>query len=123
MVITRNAFEKEQGSKDIQQLGINELKILEMLYAKNREAFTEVEIYNETGIKYPAAVNTALNSLLRKLFVEVKVVRSRKYWRSANGGGKKDFLRICDKHKRNSSRQSKNITESVAKDDDKEIQA
>lgn len=122
MVITRNVFEKEQGSKDIQQLGVNELKIMRMLYSKNDEAFTESEIYGKTGIKYPAAVNTALNSLLRKKFVEVKVVKNRKYWRSANGAGKEDFLRICGEHKKVSGRESKDNADRVKANDEESVQ-
>jgi len=100
MTITRKEFEDYDVNLEIQRLGVNEVKIMNLLYSNNTQAYNTTEIQKETGIKFQAAVSLSLKSLLKKEFVDCKVCKGKKYWRSVNGECEEDFLRICSQYKK-----------------------
>jgi len=78
-------FEKHSVAKTSMKLGSNQLTIAQFLLENGKQAFTQKEIKFRTGIKFDAAVNTALHSLKIKGLVENKTIGGTLYWRGTHG--------------------------------------
>ena len=85
MPLDADEFDKVSMRKNNTKLGHNQTKIAGILKKNMGKAFTQSELTYESGIKYDAAVNTALHSLKIKGLITCKKIDGLQYWRGTDG--------------------------------------
>ena len=82
MVLTKDEFEERKIDPNIQRIGKNQTRILEVLRADVEKAWSQSELQKKLVIEYMSAVNYALHSLQKKGLVISRIVKRTIYWRA-----------------------------------------
>lgn len=89
MPIEESTFASQKFEPKGKAKGSNQSLILHFLRANPNKAFTQKEIWEQTGIKYLPSVNSALHALKQSNKVQCRVVNGYLYWRIGNAEGEK----------------------------------
>lgn len=82
MVITKEEFEERRINPNIQRIGKNQAKLLDILRKDLSKAWSQAELQKKLHIEYMSAVNYALHALQKKGLIESKIVEGTIYWRA-----------------------------------------